>query len=146
MRVTISASLRSVVVRSVAIALVAFVGVSAAAQRPPALDQDFQLPAGRSIRLADTDLVVHFDRVERDSRCPADVKCITAGDAVVVLGLAAGRESERLYELHTTSGDATAVHAGFRVTLVALNPVPVSTRTLRARDYIATLRAARGRE
>jgi hypothetical protein len=140
MRAMIPSSLRCV-----AILLAAFVGACAAAQRPSALNEDFELAAGRSIRVADTDLVVRFDRVERDSRCPADVNCITAGDAVVVLGLASARETERLYELHTTSGDATAVHAGYLVTLVALNPVPLSTRTLRAGDYVATLRVARER-
>jgi len=140
MRATIPSSLRWL-----AIVAVAFLGACAAAQRPSALDEEFQLAAGRSVRLADTDFVVRFDRVERDSRCPADVKCITAGDAVVVLGLASGRESEQLYELHTTSGDSTAAHTGYRVTLVALNPVPISTRTPRARDYVATLRVARER-
>jgi hypothetical protein len=132
--------------RCAAIVLAVFVGACAgAAQRPSALDEDFELSAGRSVRVADADLLVRFDRVANDSRCPSDVKCITAGDAVVVLGLASGRDTARQYELHTTSGDTSAAHAGYRVTLVALNPVPVSTRTLQARDYVATLRVTRER-
>src|SRR3972149_7613492 len=54
------------------------------------LDRDFDLKAGETARLEDSDLVMRFEAVTSDSRCPADVTCITAGDALVRLHVRGG--------------------------------------------------------
>src|SRR5881392_626914 len=66
-----------------------------------ALGQDFAIAVGASARIGKTDLVVHFDRVVNDSRCPSDVQCITAGDATVVVTAVSDGAAPRRYELHT---------------------------------------------
>ena len=61
-----------------------------------------------------------------DSRCPSDVTCITAGDAVVALLLRG--DGERADTLHTSSaGRHVTTFAGHQVELVDVRPYPRST-------------------
>ena len=87
-------------------------------------------------------LRVRFDGVENDSRCPADVACIQAGDAVVGITVIAADGSRQRYELHTT-GATAVVHNGLTIALEALDPRPVGARPIRPADYRLTLRVRR---
>jgi len=87
-------------------------------------------------------LRVRFDGVENDSRCPADVACIQAGDAVVGITVIAADRSQQRYELHTT-GATFVVHDGLTIALEALDPRPVGARPIRPADYRLTLRVRR---
>ena len=64
--------------RCAAIVLAAFVGGCAAAQRPSALNEDFELAAGRSIRVADTDFVVRL-ALGHLGLSPSDVTILQVG-------------------------------------------------------------------
>ena len=108
----------------------------------PALGQDFAIAVGASASISKTDLVVHFDRVVNDSRCPSDVQCVTAGDATVVVTAAGGGTGSRNYELHTDDGAREAMHGSFRLTLISLKPAPTSTRPVPAGAYVLTLRVS----
>ena len=48
---------------------------------PIQVGQEFILEAGDSARIGDTNLVLMFDSVSEDSRCPRDVACIWEGNA-----------------------------------------------------------------
>ena len=48
-------------------------------------DEPFSLAVGETVTADGTDLSLTFAAVPRDSRCPRDVTCIVAGEAVVVL-------------------------------------------------------------
>ncbi len=113
------------------------------AQPSPEPGSDFRLRAGRSTGIAGTDLTIRFDRVEQDSRCPADVRCVTAGDATIALSVASGRAAARRHTLRTQGDANQAIHDGYRIALVALEPAPVSTRPTRAGEYVVTLRVDR---
>ena len=81
---------------------------------------------------------VEFRGVTGDSRCPADVVCVWAGDAVVQVRVTDGAAAE--YELHT--GDSTraaATHRQTQIRLVELQPYPFSNRTIAPGDYRVTL-------
>ena len=108
----------------------------------PALGQDFDIAVGASATISKTDLMVHFDRVANDSRCPSDVQCIAAGDATVVVTAAGGGAASRSYELHTDDGAREAMHGNFRLTLIGLKPVPTSARPVPASAYVLTLRVS----
>ena len=87
-------------------------------------------------------LQLKFDQVVSDSRCPSDVACIQAGEAVVaVIVIGAGRARQR-YEVHT-SGATSVVHAGLTIACEGLEPRPVSSRPIRPSDYRLTLRLSR---
>jgi uncharacterized protein (TIGR02246 family) len=119
--------------------------LACASSRPgePALDRDFEVAGGSSARVDDTDLVIRFEAVPNDSRCPVDVQCITAGDATVALRLEGGGAEAQTIELHTLDGPNEAAHGGYVVALVILRPRPVSTRPTPLGKYRATLRVRR---
>jgi len=119
--------------------------LACASSRPgePALDRDFEVAGGSSARVDDTDLVIRFEAVPNDSRCPVDVQCITEGDATVALRLEGGGAAGRTAELHTLDEPKEATQGAYVVALVALAPRPVSNRPTPLREYKATLRVRR---
>jgi hypothetical protein len=106
------------------------------------LNQQFTLAPGEAASIETTSTTLQFLRVSGDSRCPADVVCIQAGDATVHVRATGDGSSE--FELHT--GDrsrAAVVYNGLRVELVTLQPYPFSSRTISPGDYRATLTVSR---
>ena len=106
----------------------------------PPVDRTFDLRVGASMQAEGTDLEVRFEGVPSDSRCPPDVKCVSAGDATVALRLTGGGKDATTYELHTPRGAKDAEHGSYVVSLVALRPAPASNRQASAEDYVATVR------
>ncbi len=51
------------------------------------LDEPFTVELGEQVALGDEGIVLRFDAVSSDNRCPADVSCIQAGEAVAQLTL-----------------------------------------------------------
>ncbi len=110
------------------------------------LDEPFTLRVDEAASLAGGDLWLRFRDVSTDTRCPVDVWCSWPGDAEVVLSISrAGRE--RFRTLHTTAGLQTGPRStdveGYRITLLALEPLPRRGMRLRLSDYRATLRINR---
>jgi hypothetical protein len=106
-----------------------------------ALDVDFQLRAGESASVSETNLDIGFIAVTADSRCGKGEVCFWEGDGVVRIWLQSGGQDREERELHTASNlsDVTD-YAGFRVQLVALNPASISGVVIAADDYVAVLR------
>jgi hypothetical protein len=105
------------------------------------LDRAFTLAPGEAMGIDDADLVVRFNGVSGDSRCPADAICIQGGSAAVGITVVSERASSD-YELQT--GDLKPVqHGGFTITLVELTPYPFSSRTIEPSEYRATLTVTR---
>ena len=46
------------------------------------LGQEFTLPLGEKVFLESENLLIRFDEVIEDSRCPKDVECVRAGEAI----------------------------------------------------------------
>ena len=104
--------------------------------------QPFDLRASMSAMLADG-LKLTFDRVRADSRCPLDVVCIQAGEAIVVLMLSQSGSAQTERELSTTPALSEASYLSYVIKLVALTPYPRSTQQIRPEDYVATLTVER---
>jgi hypothetical protein len=88
-------------------------------------------------------LKLTFDRVRADSRCPLDVICIQAGEAIVVLTLSQSAAAPAERELRTTPAFSDASYLSYVIKLVALAPYPRSTQQIRPEDYVATLTVER---
>jgi hypothetical protein len=116
---------------------------SAALGPSPVVDKDFEIAASRSVKIEGTDLVIRFEGVLNDSRCPVDVQCITAGDAAIAVTAATGGAAANRYELHTDQGPKEATHGPYRIILIDLKPRPSSTGSAGTRNYILTLRVGR---
>jgi hypothetical protein len=132
-------------VRILAAACCLLIATACAEKSPVAptvpLNQRFTLAPGQSVQV-ESAFQLEFVGVPGDSRCPADVVCIWAGDAVVQVRVIDASQAN--YELHT--GDATrsaAVHGQARIELLELQPYPFSSRTIAPEDYRATLTVQR---
>lgn len=87
------------------------------------LGTPFEVRVGEEVVVESTGMHLRFEGVLNDSRCPVDVECVSAGDARVRLMVGVGDPMEdRALELHTTEGLRSAVVAGYRITLDALEP------------------------
>ena len=91
-----------------------------------AMGSEFEIAVGQEAKVQGTSTVIRFSGVIEDSRCPSDVQCVWAGDAVVRLSLSGAGAIEA--SLHTTLDPKAVQYAGRTITLVGLKPVPQSGR------------------
>ncbi|HSB36371.1 MAG TPA: hypothetical protein VLH41_05805 [Thermoanaerobaculia bacterium] len=103
------------------------------------LGQSFALKLGRQAAVPGEKLQIRFASVPQDSRCPKGEQCITAGKARVALEVSVGDAAPAAVDLETSEGSEEMDVGGFRVTLVGLEPYPVSGRQIRPQEYVATL-------
>jgi hypothetical protein len=95
----------------------------------PSLDEPFVLELGEAAVLAEPAVTVTFTAVSHDSRCPVDVVCVWAGDAVVQLTLHVGPPEgdgpDIVVDLHTSlEPRSTPWGPYYELRLVALEPAP----------------------
>jgi hypothetical protein len=106
------------------------------------LDREFVLQPGTAAIIENASIRVRFDGVLGDSRCPADVMCVWAGDAVVRIVVIEGPRRTQEYELHTVDMKPVQ-HGDLTIALVQLQPYRFTTGEIRPEDYRATLRVTR---
>ena len=134
-------------VNDVTHALIAEGGGSSAGRptRAARLDEPFKLEEGESVAFTSESLEVRFDAMVADSRCPANVVCVWAGEATVAVTLA-GANGEEVGKVELTLGahpDAAYANVGdHSVTLMFLDPYPGTPEAQRQGDdpeYTAVL-------
>lgn len=74
----------------------------------------------------------------KDSRCPADVNCVWAGNAVVKLSIAKGKSAAKMFELNTGIEPNFISYQGYTITLTELSPTPKSNDSS-AKNYTVKL-------
>lgn len=86
-------------------------------------------------------LIIRFIEVAEDSRCPLGVTCFWEGRGLVVLSAVVAGVEELVSLSTADSGDASrsATVSGYRITLVTLDPEPVSDAPTAPEDYLMTL-------
>ena len=99
--------------------------------------EPFDLRIGESALTTD-DVRIRFDAVRSDSRCPMNVLCIRAGEAVIALTLSRVGEIAVGRELDTTPARSSTTFLNFTITLSSLQPYPRTDRQIRPADYVAT--------
>jgi hypothetical protein len=125
------------------VVLFACAGTIVAKMHPAAarLNREFKLKVWQRVTLQGSNLRIKFVKVETDSRCPADVKCVWAGNAAIQVEIASGRQSKAV-TLSTGRGPAFVSevrYQGYKVKLVDLSPYPRSGGKTAPGDYAATL-------
>ena len=98
--------------------------------------QSIQLAEGQSAMVSNTSVVVQFVSAN-DSRCPSDVVCVSAGEAVISLSLA-GAAASRTDTVRLVKQPRAVTYGGFVFEATDLQPYPkstgpVSTKTLTLR-------------
>ena len=103
--------------------------------------QQFAIKVGQELKLADADLQVKFVAVSQDSRCPADVNCVWAGQAEVVLNVKHNNCTSALTLTLPKNNQASdeGKAGGFRLKLVKLDPYPRTDQKISPNDYRASL-------
>ena len=106
----------------------------------PSQDSEIVLAPGASARLTDTNLIVYFEEVVEDSRCPTGVSCVWEGDAAVRIRIDNPKVSLSRYTLHTNSQFVReAEQDGVLLRLVDVAPHPLADRKTQPDDYRVTL-------
>ncbi len=103
--------------------------------------EPFRLGVGEAMRLSSEDLLIRFEGVAGDSRCPTGVNCFWAGDAAVEVRAVRGDE-EAAVTLHTHGGPKYPREArvfDWKLSLEDLQPQPSAKGQIAPEDYQATL-------
>jgi Flp pilus assembly protein TadD len=96
-------------------------------------------PAERAV-FAGQALVVQFISVAEDSRCPSDTTCVWAGEAIVRLAVEV--QSEGITQHAIAEGQSASLDP-YRVSILAVQPQPVSTHKISPAEYRVTLTVER---
>jgi hypothetical protein len=116
---------------------------AAAAAQTARVGREFKLKAGRVVALDGGRLRVRLVRVESDSRCPADVDCVWAGNAEVLFEVGArGGAGKTTLTLNTNASPerpGEGRYGRYTLKLVGLAPRPRSTAKIAPGQYTATL-------
>ena len=80
-----------------------------------------------------------FLAVTGDSRCPADVQCVWAGEATLQLEWTEPGQLQRVALVAAPATGSVALPNGYRLRLLSLEPAPRSTRAIAQSEYVATV-------
>lgn len=109
------------------------------------------LHVGETSRYDKGGLKITFLSVASDTRCPTNARCISAGDAEVVLKIKAGNQKAKTVTLHTNgkprrfvipANDSSmiGIPKSYVITLADLTPDRTIGKKIRPRDYEAKLK------
>lgn len=110
------------------------------------LGREFRLRAQQQVTLKGESLRIKFVGVKEDSRCPADVKCVWAGNAAVRIDVSIRGRGSKSLALNTTGNSPPLDYRGYKIRLVELSPYPRSNRKIAEGDYVVTLLVDRKRD
>jgi len=96
----------------------------------------FELKLGAIASLPDS-AKLRFDNVRSDSRCPIDVVCVRAGEAIIAVTLMRGSGNEAR-ELQTVPAQSQFSYSKYVVKLTELQPYPRASQPTKPEDYVAT--------
>ena len=95
---------------------------------------------GQEAVLEGDELRIKFASLVEDGRCPMDVECVWAGNAVIELKVSHPEHETRTMTLHTLDRRLrVGKYERYTIGLVALVPYPGLLTEVRPTDYVATL-------
>lgn len=104
----------------------------------PAVGETFVLSIGQSATVAGRGILITFEDVPEDSRCPSDVVCVQAGNARLAIRVSSSDRTEDL-EVHTSEPSSVVIATDLELTLQELVPYPVSSHPINKDNYRASL-------
>ena len=112
---------------------------AARADQTVVLGQSFRLARGKTAEVQGRGLRIRFEDVLEDSRCPAGVQCVWAGDARVVLRLTQSGHETWVDTLRLTLEPHAVTHGGYLVRLEGLAPARQQEAPPKPEAYVASL-------
>jgi hypothetical protein len=105
-----------------------------------AIGREFDLRAGQLLAIDGEPLSIQFERVVEDSRCPANVTCVWAGDAIVRVRLSIAAGARETVDLHSKDApDKELSFGAYRIRLVKVLPLRRDTSSIPPEHYVVTL-------
>lgn len=106
-----------------------------------ALGSEFTLPVGGVAQVGTAGLHLGVEAIRADSRCPKAAQCVWAGEAIVRVWLQQGRADRQVLDVHLPAIAGLPAQAlGYQVSLLRLDPVPLSDKPIAQTDYRVRLR------
>lgn len=114
-----------------------------AASAPPSqvsIDTDISLAVGQAVAIESENLVIKFNKVIEDSRCPVNAVCVWAGNGKVELEIQDIGGTPKTMILNTQIEAKVAALKSRKLRLVALNPPRTQGVSISPGGYSITLR------
>ena len=114
---------------------------------PAAINQigtnaEFSLAPGQQAKIDGTQIILRFDGVGEDSRCPQGVQCVWAGNAVVKVSITEGDIAFQRMALNTSVEPRNITFMGYVISLVSVRP-EARQGGIPAGDYTAVFKVTR---
>jgi hypothetical protein len=103
------------------------------------LGEPVMLGVGQAVSIAGSGDKLMFSGVVSDSRCPVDVVCVWAGEALLAFELSGENAAVARLVAVGPGGEASAVLGFYRLTVLELEPEPQSTAPTPPGSYEATI-------
>jgi hypothetical protein len=103
--------------------------------------KEIKLSSDKQVADKSSKLTFKLIKVE-DSRCPADVDCIWAGNAKVKISIAKGKSAAKMFELDSAETSKKITFEGYEIALKDLSPIRKTTDTSPI-NYIVKLNLAK---
>lgn len=122
------------------LAAAALLCAAAVAPAQVSVGKEFTLGAGDSAWVGGDGLVVGFERIAQESRCPSGVLCFWEGDAAARLWADHPGYGRIAFELHTYHGFPWSFTWGtYEIALENVAPYPVVDVPIDPKSYVVTL-------
>ena len=108
--------------------------------RQVAVGTEFTLTVGEQVEVADRQVILTFVGVSNDSRCPIDVVCVRAGEAVADFSWEAPDFESAAFDLYYGEGENEVWGFGLAFRLTGVQPAAVSTTSIPPDAYQVTVR------
>jgi hypothetical protein len=115
---------RTIVVIAAAISIAACAGITSA-PRDVSVGQSVELSIGETANVTPGSVRVQLAGIN-DSRCPSDVVCVQAGDAMIILALS-GAGADRVDTLYLVKPPKSISYGGYRFEALDVQPYPKSS-------------------
>lgn len=108
---------------------------------PASLGSQFQLKVNQVAVIQNENLKIKFLDITGDSRCPSDVICVWEGQATGEINVMKNNQDIGNFNLTSRAGaqDGQTTVQGYSITLVNVQPYPLSTHQIGQSDYVISL-------
>lgn len=133
--------MRGLIYQYITVALF-FIGLSSASAEANKvfLDKEFSLGVGQSATIEGERLVIEFETVLEDSRCPVNAVCVWAGNGKVELKILDIDGQNKTVTLNTEDEPKAITLKAHQLKLIALSPPRIDGVSILPGDYAVTLR------
>ena len=122
------------------LATIVFFGITAAASAQTV--ETMTVRVGQQKTVGKGDLKVSFIKLIEDSRCPANAKCVWAGNAKIKIAVSRPGNAKRTFELNTGLEPRSVTVFGYEIKLTNVAPYPGTTAQTDPSKSVAKLQTA----